>query len=109
MDPPGEAKPDWEISALIGQQLEALYTREGKTAMAKRFSGMTWTSGAEVFLAAQEGVDNTVSAADEATLDAQEFKGVTYQMLKQLGQKGIQTPARRDSHNRQAVRHGTAL
>ena len=97
MDPPGEAKPDWEISALIGQRLEALYHQEGNAAMAKRFGGMTWTSGAEVFLAAQEGVpDNTVSAADEATLDAQEFKGVTYAMLRHLGQQGIQTPVRRE-------------
>jgi len=96
MDPPGEAKPDWEIASLIGQQLEALYTKEGNQKLAKQLSGMNWSSGAEVFLAAQEGINNTVSAADEATLDAQEFKGVTYEMLKQLGQTGIPTPVRRD-------------
>lgn len=97
MDPPGEAKSDWAIAASIGQRLADLYTREGNQAMAKRFSGMTWTSSQEVFMAAQEGFDdNTVTEPDEAVLDAQEFKGVTYQMLKQLGQQGIQTPVRRD-------------
>jgi arsenite oxidase large subunit len=104
MDPPGEAKPDWEISGLIGQKLHALYQGEGNVAMATRFAGMDWKSGAEVFLAAQAGVpDNTVSAADEATLDAQEFKGVTYAMLKKLGQKGIQTPVRRDPATKKLV------
>jgi arsenite oxidase large subunit len=104
MDPPGEAKPDWEIAALIGQTLERMYARAGNHAMATRFSGMTWTSSEEVFMAAQAGVDsNTVSAADEALLDAQEFKGVTYPMLRKLGQKGIQTPVRRDPTTGQLV------
>lgn len=97
MDPPGEAKPDWEIAALIGQRLGALYAHDGNHTMAARFSSMTWKTGAEVFAAAQAAAgDNRVSAADEALLDAQSFKGVDYALLKKLGQKGIQTPVRRD-------------
>ena len=117
MDPPGEAKPDWAIAGMIGQTLQAMYTAEGKTAMASRFAGMDWKTSEDVFNAASAAAgDNKVSAADEATLDAQGFKGMTYQALKTLGQKGIQTPVRQDpatgnlvgTERRFSARFGTA-
>ncbi len=100
MDPPGEAKPDWEIHALIGQRLEALYTAEGRLDIAKRFSGMNWTSGADVVKAIQDdlyaGVNTRVPASEAGTLDPESFKGVDYAYLRKVGQTGIQTPVRMD-------------
>ena len=100
MDPPGEAKPDWEIHALVAQKLEALYTAEGKPDIAKRFSGMNWTSGSDVVQAIQEdlyaGTNTRVPASEAGTLDPESFKGVDYAYLRRIGQKGIQTPVRTD-------------
>lgn len=100
MDPPGEAKPDWEIHGLIGQKLEALYEAEGKAEIAKRFSGMDWKHGAEVVKAIQDdlyaGVDTRVPASEAGKLDPEGFKGVDYAYLRKVGQKGIQTPVRTD-------------
>ena len=100
MDPPGDAKPDWEIHGLIGQKLEALYQAEGKADIAKRFSGMDWKTGDDVVRTIQDdlyaGVNTRIPASEAGKLDPEGFKGVDYAYLRKVGQKGIQTPVRTD-------------
>lgn len=100
MDPPGDAKPDWEIHGLVGQKLEALYQADGKADIAKRFAGMDWKHGADVVKSIQDdlyaGMDTKVPASRASTLDPESFKGVDYGYLRKVGQKGIQTPVRTD-------------
>ncbi|MBC8524230.1 MAG: arsenate reductase (azurin) large subunit [Chlorobium phaeobacteroides] len=97
MDAPGEALPDWKILALVGIKLKKLYEAEGNTEMAERFSGMEWQNDAEVFAAgAEEFGDNKVSEKEEAGLSPECYKGVTHDMLRKLGNEGIQTPVRQD-------------
>lgn len=98
MDPPGDAKPDWQIMSLVAARLADLYKKEGKAEDAARFAGMVgWKKDEDPFLEGGKAFkDNAVSPADEATLEAENYKGVTYAMLKQLGQKGIQTPVRQE-------------
>ncbi|MEI6758134.1 MAG: arsenate reductase (azurin) large subunit [Chlorobium sp.] len=97
MDAPGKALPDWKILALVGNKLKALYDAEGNKAMAERFSGMDWKTDAEVFEAgSHEFGDNRVAETDEAKLSAECYKGVTHEMLRKLGNEGIQTPVRQD-------------
>lgn len=100
MDPPGDARPDWEIAALIGQKLEALYQADGQHETAQRFAGMDWKSGTDVLKAAEDdlfsSVDTRVPASEAGHLDPEGFKGVTYGYLRKVGQKGIQTPVRMD-------------
>jgi arsenite oxidase large subunit len=96
-DPPGEALPDWKILALVGNKIKSLYEAEGNKAMADRFSGMEWKTDAEVFIAgAGEFGDNKVADTDEAKLAPECFKGVTHDILRKLGNEGIQTPVRQD-------------
>jgi arsenite oxidase large subunit len=97
MDPPGQARPDWEILALTARSLEAAYQKEGKAEQAQRFSGFTWKTDEEVFLAgAQEFPDNTVDEVGAESLPCETYKGVNYALLRTLGQRGIQTPVRKD-------------
>ncbi len=98
MDPPGEAKPDWWIMAQTGLAIAKRYYDEGTPEVAKRFEfGKNWKTPEDVFLAgAKEFPDNRVSEADEATLPAETYAGVDYAFLRKVGQKGIQTPVRRD-------------
>ncbi|HEX8703961.1 MAG TPA: arsenate reductase (azurin) large subunit, partial [Myxococcaceae bacterium] len=97
MDPPGLAKPDWEIFALTARRLEAAYTQEGKAELAKGFSGFDWKTDEDVFQAgAREFPDNTVDETGAESLPCETYKGVTYALLRSLGQKGIQTPVRKD-------------
>jgi arsenite oxidase large subunit len=97
MDAPGNALPDWKILALVGNKLKALYEAAGNKEMAERFSGMDWKTDAEVFEAgSHEFGDNTVSENEEAKLSAECYKGVTHEMLRRLGNEGIQTPVRKD-------------
>jgi arsenite oxidase large subunit len=98
MDPPGDAKPDWQIMSLVAGRLADLYRAEGNTEAVARFSGMTsWKKDEDPFLEGSKAfTNNAVSPADEATLEAENYKGVTYALLKQLGQKGIQTPVRQE-------------
>lgn len=100
MDPPGVAKPDWEIHALVAQKLEALYKAEGNMDVAKRFAGMEWKTGADVVKAIQDDLykktNTSVPASEAGKLDPESFKGVDYAYLRKVGQKGIQTPVRTD-------------
>ncbi|WP_039889049.1 arsenate reductase (azurin) large subunit [Acidiphilium sp. PM] len=107
MDPPGDAKPDWEIHGLVGQKLEALYKADGKADIAKRFSGMDWKHGADVVKSIQEdlyvGMNTKVPASEASKLDPESFKGVDYVYLRKIGQKGIQTPVRMDPNTGELV------
>jgi arsenite oxidase large subunit len=97
MAPPGEAKPDWWIWGRIATRMKELYEAEGNREEAKYCAGMDWKSAEEVFLdGANEFPDNRVSEADEAMLPAECYKGVTYEYLRKVGQKGIQVPVRID-------------
>ncbi|ACL23323.1 arsenate reductase (azurin) large subunit [Chloroflexus aggregans] len=105
MDPPGEAKPDWEIFKLVGEEIAKLYRAAKQNDVAAKFEfGKNWKTDEDVFLAgAQEFKDNQVSEEDEATLEAENYKGVTYAFLKQKGQEGIRTPVRRDPKTKNLV------
>jgi arsenite oxidase large subunit len=95
MDAPGEALPDWKILSMVGMKLRELYTAAGNQEMADRFREMEWKSDEEVFLAgAQEFGDNRVPETEEAKLSPECYKGVTHQILRKLGNTGIQTPVR---------------
>lgn len=97
MDPPGEAKSDWEIMAAVAQRLGALYQKEGKSSEAKRFSGFDWRDDEAVFVAgAVEFPSNEVDEEGAESLPCECYTGVTYSLLRQLGQQGIQTPVRKD-------------
>lgn len=104
MDPPGEAKPDWWIWGRIATRMKELYLAEGNQEEAKYCSGMDWKTAEEVFLdGANDFPDNRVSEEDEAKLHAECYKGVTYEYLRKVGQKGIQVPVRIDPKTGQLV------
>jgi len=52
---------------------------------------------------------NRVCEQDAAVLEAENYKGVTYKLLEELGQKEIQTPLAPRSQDREAGGHGAAL
>lgn len=104
MDAPGEALPDWQILARVGKRIRAMYEAEGNREMAERFGGMEWKSDSEVFDAgSKEFGDNRVAETDEAKLSPECYVGVTHDMLRKLGNEGIQTPVRRDPATGQLV------
>jgi arsenite oxidase large subunit len=97
MDAPGEALPDWKILSMVGMRLRALYTAAGNQEMADRFRDMDWKSDEEVFLAGSRTFgDNRIPETEEAKLSAECYTGVTHQILRKLGNTGIQTPVRID-------------
>jgi arsenite oxidase large subunit len=97
MDAPGEALPDWKILSLVGMKLRERYAADGNREMADRFRDMDWKSDDEVFLAgSREFGDNRVPETGEAKLSPECYKGVTHQILRKLGNTGIQTPVRVD-------------
>ena len=95
-DPPGDAKPDWAIMALIAQKLQRLYAAEGNAAMAARFAGFGWRNAEEVFL---EGGQSFPPVHGETGYTKpgpiENYRGITYAALRQLGHDGIQTPVQR--------------
>jgi len=104
MAPPGDAKPDWWIWGRIATRMKELYEAEGNYEEAKYCAGMDWKTPEEVFLDGSNDLpDNRVSAADEAILPAESYKGVTYEYLRKVGQKGIQTPTRIDPETGELV------
>jgi arsenite oxidase large subunit len=92
-DPPGEAKPDWAIQAVVARRLQQLYAAEGKTALAARFEGFGWKNAEEVFL---EGGRSFPPVKGEAGYTKpgpiENYRGVTYAMLREFGHDGVQTP-----------------
>lgn len=95
-DPPGDAKPDWAIMAAVAQKLHALYAADGNAAMAARFAGFGWRSAEEVFL---EGGQSFPPVHGEPAYTKpgpiENYRGITYAALRQLGHDGIQTPVQR--------------
>jgi arsenite oxidase large subunit len=100
MDPPGEAKPDWEIMALMARKLKSLYETAGNTQMAARFDGYDWQSDADVFSDAStvsaKSRGGTGTAAlptnSEQTFDPEDISFVDHAYILSLGNNGIQVP-----------------
>lgn len=88
MDPPGEAKPDWAIMAAFAKALRRLYLDEGNTAVANRFLDYDWRTDEDVFIHARYSFKGDGSDPLEG------YAGVTYAMLREFGNNGIQTPTR---------------
>ena len=95
-DPPGEAQPDWAIFGLVAGRLRALYTAEGNAAMADRFAGFEWQTAEQVFLEGGQSFPPSVDPAtgNLKTVPIETYTGVNYDILRQLGHDGIQTPVR---------------
>lgn len=91
MDPPGSAKPDCMIAAEIANTLKAMYQREGKADMAKRFAGFDWKTEEDAFndgfrQAGRPGVAHIDSQGGDTGYLA------TYQLLRKAGTNGVQLP-----------------
>ena len=94
-DPPGDAKPDWAIFGLVAQKLNQLYTAEGNSAMAARFSGFDWTTAEQVFIEGGKAFPPIEGAPGyQSPGPIESYTGITYDALRQLGHDGIQTPVR---------------
>ena len=88
MDPPGEAIADWAILARFAKRLRKLYLDDRNTQMANRFLDYDWKSDEDVFIHAR------YQFKGDASDPAEGFAGVTYDLLRKLGNNGIQTPVR---------------
>ena len=88
MDPPGEAIPDWMIMARFARRLRQLYLEDRNPLQANRFLDFDWKADEDVFIHARyqfNGDDNDPMEG---------YAGVTYELLRKLGNNGIQTPTR---------------
>jgi arsenite oxidase large subunit len=88
MDPPGEAIPDWSIIARFARRIRELYLADNNPLMANRFLDYDWKSDEDVFIHARYQFKGDASDPMEA------YPGVTYELLRKLGNNGIQTPVR---------------
>ncbi|HYC38690.1 MAG TPA: arsenate reductase (azurin) large subunit [Usitatibacter sp.] len=88
MDAPGEAIPDWEIMARVARRLRALYLEDRNPLMANRFLDYDWKRDEDVFIHARYQFKGDGHDGMEG------YAGVTYELLKKLGNNGIQTPVR---------------
>jgi arsenite oxidase large subunit len=88
MDPPGEAIPDWTIIARVARRLRQLYLEENNPLMANRFLDYDWRTDEDVFVHARYQFKGDDSDPMEG------YAGVTYDLLRRLGNNGIQTPVR---------------
>ena len=91
MDPPGEAKPDCIIAAMVANHIKAAYQKEGNQAMVTRFSGFDWTKEEDAFndgfrRAGQPGVGPIDSQGGPTGVLA------TYPLLVKAGNNGVQLP-----------------
>jgi arsenite oxidase large subunit len=92
-DPPGEGKPDWAIMGAVAQRLHQLYAAEGNSAMAARFDGFGWKSAEEVFLEGGRSFPPVKGDPDyKKPGPIENYRGVTYAMLREFGHDGVQTP-----------------
>ena len=94
MDPPGSAKADCMIAADIANTLKALYLRDGKADMAKRFEGFEWKTEEDAFndgfrRAGRPGVGPIDSQGGDTGYLA------TYPLLRKAGNNGVQLPIKR--------------
>jgi arsenite oxidase large subunit len=100
MDPPGEAKPDWEIMALVARKLQSMYQAEGKPDMAARFEGYDWKTDADVFkdasIASAKARGGTGTGAlpanSKPTFDPEDISFLDHAYILALGNNGIQVP-----------------
>lgn len=86
MDPPGEALPDWAILARFARKLHQLYEEDANPLMANRFLDFDWRKEEDVFIHARYQFKGDGSDPMEG------YAGVTYDLLRKLGNNGIQTP-----------------
>ena len=91
MDPPGSAKPDSLIAADIANTLKAMYLKDGKADMAKRFEGFDWKTEEDAFndgfrRAGRPGVGPIDSQGGDTGYLA------TYELLRRAGTNGVQLP-----------------
>jgi arsenite oxidase large subunit len=86
MDPPGEAIPDWMIMARFARRLRALYLQDRNPLRANRFLDFDWKGDEDVFIHARYQFKGDGSDAMEG------YAGVTYDLLRRLGNNGVQTP-----------------
>ena len=94
MEPPGSAKPDCLIAADIANALKAMYLKEGKAEMARRFEGFDWKSEEDAFndgfrRAGRPGVGPIDSQGGDTGHLA------TYALLRKAGNNGVQLPIKR--------------
>ncbi len=95
MDPPGESIPDWAILARFARKLHQLYEEDANPLMANRFLDFDWRTEEDVFIHARYQFKGDGSDPMEG------YAGITYDLLRKLGNNGIQTPVR--------VVHGTPV
>ncbi len=94
MDAPGEAQPDCLIAAKIANTMKAMYQKDGKADMVKRFSGFDWTKEEDAFndgfrMAGRPGAGPIDSQGGDTGYLA------TYALLKTAGTNGVQLPIKR--------------
>ncbi len=94
MDPPGSAKADCLIAADIANTLKAMYARDGKAEMVKRFEGFDWKTEEDAFddgfrRAGRPGVGPIDSQGGDTGYLA------TYALLRKAGNNGVQLPIKR--------------
>lgn len=94
MDAPGTAKADCLIAATIANSLKALYQREGKAAMVKRFEGFDWKTEEDSFndgfrRAGRPGAGPIDSQGGDTGYLA------TYALLRKAGNNGVQLPIKK--------------
>jgi arsenite oxidase large subunit len=80
MDPPGQAKPDCIVAAMIAQGLEKSWRAAGKNDIADKFKGYDWKTEEDAFM---DGYHQHAGGG--------EF--VTYERLRAMGNNGFQEPA----------------
>ncbi len=95
--PPGEAKPDFVIMATVAEKIRELYEKEGNAEQAKRFSGFDWIKEKDDRAIAErcfnDGADHEFPPAAAYGLKPIEaYRGLTYDMLKNLGNNGVILP-----------------
>ena len=88
MDAPGEALADWAILARFARRLRALYLEDRNPLAANRFLDFDWKGDEDVFIHARYSFKGDGSDGMEG------YAGVTYDLLRRLGNNGIQTPVR---------------
>jgi arsenite oxidase large subunit len=91
MEPPGEAKPDCLIAAMIAQRTKALYEKTGNAEMAQRFSGFDWKTEEDAF---NDGF-RRAGRPGSPPIDSQGGDTghlATYALLRSAGNNGVQLP-----------------
>lgn len=88
MDPPGQALADWAIIARFARRLRALYQADRNPLAANRFLDFDWKGDEDVFIHARYSYKGDGSDGIEG------YAGITYDLLRRLGNNGIQTPVR---------------